>query len=116
MSEIFFETRAKFLQASRKRFAGWGEANNHRQTGAAIEEFHDLFVIASSYCDRLRWMHKPKPIWYRQQQLNRDRCDQWIGHTPYGKMFSRISKMTSGARLASKRSKTNGRDRPPVRL
>ncbi|MEY2428231.1 MAG: hypothetical protein QOJ40_1116 [Verrucomicrobiota bacterium] len=46
----------------------------------------------SSYYQRLRWMCKPKPVWYRQEQLNRDACDRWLGHTPYGRMFSKFAR------------------------
>jgi hypothetical protein len=49
MTALFNQTRAKFLQASRKGFADWGEANNHRQVGGAISEFYELFVVHSSY-------------------------------------------------------------------
>jgi hypothetical protein len=48
MNPLFYQTQAKFLRASRKRFADWGEANNHRQVGGAISEFNALFVVNSS--------------------------------------------------------------------
>jgi len=32
-----------------QRFTDWGEAANHRIVGAGLEEFHDLFVLISSY-------------------------------------------------------------------
>jgi hypothetical protein len=88
MSPQFFQTRARFLRASQQRFTNWGEANNHQRVGAALSEFHELFVVMTSYHQRLRWIRKPKPVWYRQQQLSRDRSDRWFGHTPYGRMFS----------------------------
>ena len=84
------QTRAKFLQASRRRFADWGEASNHRQVGGAISEFHELFVVASSYNERLRWIRRKKPIYYRQEQLGEGICDRMLGRTPYGKMFSKL--------------------------
>ena len=92
MSPQFFKTRARFLRASQQRFTDWREANNHRRVGAALSEFHDLFVLMSSYYPRQRWMYKPKPVWYRQEQLIRDRCDRWLGRTPYGRMFSPFAK------------------------
>ncbi len=91
MNPLFYQTRAQFLRASQQRFTGWGEANNHRRVGAALSEFHDLFVVMSSYYQRLRWITKPKPVWYRQEQLVRDRCDRLLGHTPYGRMFSKFN-------------------------
>ena len=90
MSPLLNQTRAKFLQASRKRFADWGEANNHRQVGGAISEFYEIFVVGSSYYERLRWTRRKKPIYYRQAQLVEDLCDQMLGRTPYGKMFSKL--------------------------
>jgi hypothetical protein len=36
MNPLVHQTRAKFLRASRKRFADWGEANNHRQAADVI--------------------------------------------------------------------------------
>src|SRR5438093_9523455 len=87
MTPQFFQTRARFLRASQQRFTDWGEANNHRRVGAALEEFHDLFVLMSSYYGRRRWISKAKPVWYRQQQLSHDACDRWLGHTPYGRTF-----------------------------
>jgi len=90
MSPLFFQTRARFLQASKKRFADWGEGDNHRQVGGAMSEFRDLF-LSSSYYERLRWVYRTKrPIHYRQRQLINDRCDRWLGRTPYGKMFSKL--------------------------
>ena len=86
MGPQFFQTKANFLRASQQRFTDWGEANNHQRVGAAIEEFYSLFVVHSSYFQRLRWMRKPKPVWYRQAQLVADSCDRWLGKTPYGKM------------------------------
>lgn len=91
MTPQFFQTRAQFLRANRERFTDWGEATNHRITGAGLDEFHNLFILISSYYGRLRWVSKPKPIWYRQKQLSRDACDRWLGHTPYGKMFSKFA-------------------------
>ena len=92
MNPLFYQTRAKFLQASRKRFADWGEANNHRQVGGAISEFRELFVVGSSCYERLRWIRGKKPIYYRQAQLAEDICDRMLGRTPYGKMFSKLTK------------------------
>ncbi len=92
MSPLFFQTRSKFLRASRQQFSDWGDANNHRRVGAALSEFHDLFVVMSSYQQRLRWIKKPKPTWYRQEQLSRDRAERWFGLTPYGRMFSKFAK------------------------
>ena len=92
MSPQFYQTRAQFLRASQQRFTDWSEADNHRRVGAALGEFHDLFVVMSSYYQRLRWMRKAKPIWYRQEQLSRDSCDRWLGHTPYGRMFSNFER------------------------
>ena len=91
MTSQFFQTRASFLRANRRRFSDWGEANNHRITGAGLEEFHNLFVLISSYEQRLRWISKTKPVWYRQEQLIRDACDRWLGRTPYGKQFSKFA-------------------------
>ena len=96
MSPLFYKARAKFLRASRKRFADWGEASNHRQVGGAISEFHDLFVVTSSYYERLRWIHRKKPIWYRQRQLIEDGCDRMLGRTPYGKRFSKFTQYCEG--------------------
>src|SRR6266705_1047260 len=92
MTPQFFQTRLKFLQASQQRFTDWGEADNHRRVGAALDEFHDLFVLMTSYYQRRRWISRAKPIWYRQTQLSNDRSDRWFGHTPYGRMFSPFSK------------------------
>ena len=92
MTPLFFQTRARFLVASQERFAGWGEGANHRRVGGALSEFFDLFVLVSSYYGRLRWAYKKRPIWYRQEQLSHDACDRFLGHTPYGRMFSRLSK------------------------
>jgi hypothetical protein len=86
---VLHQTRAKFLRASRKRFADWGEANNHRQVGGALSEFHELFVVDASFYERLRWIQGKKPIYYRQAQLVEDVCDRMLGRTPYGKMFSK---------------------------
>jgi hypothetical protein len=93
MTPQYFQTRAKFLKANRQRFTDWGEANNHRITGAGLDEFPDLFILMSSYHQRLRWISKPKPIWYRQEQLSRDACDRWLGRTPYGKLFSKFASL-----------------------
>jgi hypothetical protein len=90
MSAEFFKTRTRFLRASQQRFKDWGEDNNHQRVGGALSEFHDLFVVISSYYQRLRWIKKPKPIWYRQEQLLKDSSDRWFGHTPYGRMFSKF--------------------------
>jgi len=90
MSPKFFRTRAKFLKANQERFADWGEADNHQITGAGLDEFHSLFVATSSYYSRMSWIYKPKPTWYRLEQLSTDSCDRWLGRTPYGKMFSKF--------------------------
>ncbi len=90
MNPLFYQTRARFLHASRKRFADWGEASNHRQVGGALSELYELFVVASSYYARLRWMRGKKPIYYRQAQLGEGICDRMLGRTPYGKMFSKL--------------------------
>ena len=79
------------MKANQQRFTDWGEAANHRIVGAGLEEFHDLFVLISSYHQRLRWVSRQRPIWYRQEQLNADTCDRFLGRTPYGKMFRRIA-------------------------
>ena len=92
MGPLFYQTRARFLQASRKRFAGWGEAHNHRQVGAALSEFHELFVVHTSRYGRLRWALAKRPIYYRQAQLGDALCDRLLGRTPYGKMFSKLSR------------------------
>ena len=96
MNPLFNQTRAKFLQASRKRFADWGEANNHRQVGGAMSEFHELFVVGSSYYERLRWIRREKPTYYREAQLVKDMCDRMLGRTPFGKMFSKSPKHRRG--------------------
>jgi hypothetical protein len=90
MTAVFYQTRARFLQASRRRFADWGEADNHRQVGGAISEFHELFVVHSSYYERLRWIRARKPLYYRRAQLAEDHCDRFLGRTPYGRMFSKL--------------------------
>ncbi len=95
MTPQFFQTRARFLLASQQRFTDWGEANNHRRVGAALSEFHDLFILVSSYYGRLRWVSRKRPIWYRQRRLCNDACDRFLGHTPYGRMFSKLSKYRS---------------------
>ena len=92
MSPQFFQTRLKFLHASQQRFTEWGEADNHRRVGAALEEFYDLFVLITSYYQRLHWIRRVRPIWYRQTQLSNDSCDRWLGLTPYGRLFSPFSK------------------------
>ncbi len=92
MTPNFFRMKARFLRDSQQRFTDWGEADNYRRVGAAIEEFYDLFVLMSSYYGRRQWMYRRKPVWYRQEQLSNDACDRLIGHTPYGKMFSKFSK------------------------
>jgi hypothetical protein len=97
MNPLFYQTRTKFLQASRKRFADWGEASNHRQVGGGISEFHELFVVNSSCYERLRWIRRKKPIYYRQAQLVEDLCDRMLGRTPYGKMFSKLAKYRRSA-------------------
>jgi hypothetical protein len=91
MSPLFYQTRARFLQASRRRFADWGEANNHGQVGGALSEFHALFVANSSCYERLRWIRGKRPIYYRQAQLGEDMCDRMLGRTPYGKMFCKLT-------------------------
>ena len=80
------------MRDSRNRFASWGEANNHRQVGGAISEFQELFVVNSSYYERLRWIRGKKPIYYRQAQVFKDTCDRMLGRTPYGKIFSKLTK------------------------
>jgi hypothetical protein len=92
MNPLLYQTRAKFLQASRKRFAAWGEANNHRQVGGAISEFYELFVVNSLYYERLRWIRGQKPIYYRQSQVIKDGCDRMLGRAPCGRMFSKLTK------------------------
>jgi hypothetical protein len=92
VNPLFYQTQAKFLRASRKRFADWGEANNHRQVGGALSEFHELFVVDASFYERLRWIQGKKPIYYRQAQLVEDVCDRMLGRTPYGKMLSKLTK------------------------
>jgi len=91
MSPLFYQTKRNFLRASQERFTDWGEADNNRRVGAAIEEFHDLFVVYSSYFQRIHWMRKPKPVWYRQAQMSADMCDRFLGKTPYGKMFCHMA-------------------------
>ena len=91
MNPQFFQTRASFFMANRQRFSGWGEANNYRITGAGLEEFHNLFILISSYEQRLRWISKRRPVWYRREQLTRDACDRWLGRSPYGKRFSKFA-------------------------
>jgi hypothetical protein len=76
----FFQTRARFLKANQQRFAEWGEANNHRITGAGLDEFHDLFVLFSRYYGRLGWFSKRRPVWYRQEQLSRDAVARLLRH------------------------------------
>jgi hypothetical protein len=93
MRQSFLEAKVNFLRASQRRFTDWGEANNHRRIGAAIEEFYDLFVVSSSYYQRVRWIHGAKPVWYRQAQLSADSCDRWLGQTPYGKMFCMFARL-----------------------
>jgi hypothetical protein len=44
---LYYQAKRDFLHASQKRFTEWGEANNHQRVGAAIQEFHDLFVVYS---------------------------------------------------------------------
>jgi len=95
MNPLFYQAQGTFLRASRKRFADWGEANNHRQVGGAISEFNALFVVNSSYYERLRWIHRKKPIYYRQRQLIEDCCDRMLGRTPYGKMFCKLTESHS---------------------
>ena len=92
MSPRFFQARGQFLRSSQQRFTDWGEANNYRRVGGALGEFHDLFVGMSSYYQRLRWINRPTPVWYRQAQLLRDQSDRWFGHTPYGRRFSKFSR------------------------
>jgi hypothetical protein len=48
--------------------------------------------VDSSCYDRLRWIRGKKPIYYRQAQLVEDICDRMLGRTPYGKMFSKLTK------------------------
>jgi hypothetical protein len=92
MNPLYYQTRARFLQASRKGFAGCSEANNHRQVGVAMSEFYELFVVHSSYYDRRRWIRGKKRMYYRQAQLGKDLCDRMFGHTPYGKMFCQFTR------------------------
>ncbi len=94
MSPLFYQARAGFLRASQQRFTDWGEANNYRRVGAALSEFYDLFVVMSAYYQRLRWIAKPKPVWYRQEQLLRDSSDRCFGHTPYARMFSKFGNLS----------------------
>src|SRR5947209_3107862 len=96
MSPGFFKARVEFLRASQQRFTDWGEAGNHRRVGAALDEFHDLFVLITCYYGRRHWTERRKPIWYRQKQLSEDSCDRWLGHTPYGKKFSKFSQYGMG--------------------
>ena len=103
MNPLFYQAQGKFLRASRTRFAYWGEANNHRQVGGAILEFNALFVVNSSYYDRLRWIHSKKPVYYRQRQLIADGCDRMLGRTPYGKMFSKLTESRSPQSVVSGR-------------
>jgi len=93
MHSDLIQTKARFLRASEQRFTDWGEADNYRRVGAALDEFHDLFVVMSSFYERLRWIKKPKPIWYRQEQLSRDACDRFLGHTAYGRLFSKLRQL-----------------------
>ena len=111
MTRQFFQTRLKFLQASQQRFTDWGEADNYRRVGGALDEFHDLFVLITSYYQRRRWTSKAKPIWYRQSQLSNDRCDRWFGHTPYGRMFSPFSKYRQDTPRPARKSKRRFRSR-----
>jgi len=90
----YFKTRARFLKANQEIFTDWGEADNHQITGAALDEFRSLFVVTSSYYQRLGWVSKPKPVWYRREQLSRDAVDRWLGRTPYGKIFSKLDTST----------------------
>lgn len=90
MCPQLFNTRANFLRVSQQRFTDWGEADNHRRVGAAISEFHDLFVLMTSYHGRRHWLERKKPIWYRQKQLCDDSSDRFLGRTPYGKKFSKL--------------------------
>ena len=78
MTAEFFQARAGFLKANQQRFAEWGEANNHRITGAGLDEFHNLFVVISSYHQRLRWISKPKSVWYRREQLSRAAVERMV--------------------------------------
>jgi len=109
MTAQFFQTRFKFLQASQQRFTDWGEADNHRRVGAAIDEFHDLFVLITSFPQRLRWISRAKPVWYRRTQLSNDRADRWFGHTPYGRMFSPFSKYRQDAPRPTRKLKRHFR-------
>jgi hypothetical protein len=92
MHSDFIQTKERFLRASQQRFTNWGEADNHRRVGAALEEFHDLFVLMSSYYQRRRWIEKSKPVWYRQKQLSRDICDRFLGRSSYGRLFSKFGR------------------------
>ncbi len=65
--------------------------------------FHDLFLLMSSYYQRLQWNKKPKPIWYRQEQLIRDRCDRRFGHTPYDRMFMKFTKYPQQSQQCSRK-------------
>jgi len=92
MSPNFFKARAEFLRSSQQRFTDWGEAGNYRRVGAALDEFHSLFVLITSYYGRQHWTKRRKPLWYRQEQLLPDSSDRSFGHTPYGRKFSKFAK------------------------
>jgi hypothetical protein len=97
MSPLFYQARAKFLRASRKRFADWGEANNYRQVGGALAEFHGLFVVSSTYYERLRWIRGKKPVYYRQRQLVQAACDRMLSRLA-ARYPTRVRKRTANER------------------
>jgi hypothetical protein len=47
MNPLSYQTQAKFLQASRKRFADWGEANNHRLSKLTKHRSESFFGFQS---------------------------------------------------------------------
>ena len=47
--------------------------------------------VYSSCYDRQRWIRGKKPVYYRQRQIIEDGCDQMLGCTPYGKIFSKLT-------------------------
>ena len=90
-SNSLYGARARFIRASDRRFADWGKGGSHRKTGAALQEFHDLFVLTSSYYQRLKWLAPKKQVWYRTRQVCHDQCERYFGSTPYGKMVRAFS-------------------------
>jgi len=90
MNRAFFQTQARFLMANRRRFIDWAEGDNHQITGAGLDEFHNLFVLITPYYQRLSWIARRRPVWYRQAQMSLDASDRCFGLSPYRKMFSRF--------------------------